>query len=113
MPDGPSCDAPVDLLKTWKPSLTIWTYCVAPTSPFVSGGAQLQPTPGKGIPSKLSVGAGMLAGASVRWTTGSDALRCRPIRGFAAASRSGIDLSGSAGISLSAGETSFLYEWPT
>jgi hypothetical protein len=41
MAAGPKSEAPVDLLKTWKPSLTIWTYCVEPTSPFVSGGACL------------------------------------------------------------------------
>src|SRR3979490_1732928 len=60
IPEGPNCDAPVDLLKTWKPSLTIWTYCVAPTSPFVSGGAQLHATPGNGTPSKLRSGLGIL-----------------------------------------------------
>src|ERR1044072_8203300 len=53
MPAGPSSDAWVDLSKTWRPSLTIWTYCVAPTSPFVSGGAQLHETPGNGMPLKL------------------------------------------------------------
>ena len=48
------------LSKTWNPEFTIWTYCEEPTSPSVSGGAQLQFTPGKPIPSKLSVGEGML-----------------------------------------------------
>src|SRR6266571_2582851 len=72
---GPRTDEPVVLLKTWKPWLTIWTYCVAPTSPFVSGGAQLQVTPGNGMPSKLSVGAGMFGLASCRCTTGSTAFR--------------------------------------
>ena len=99
--------------KTWKPSLTIWTYCVAPTSPFVSGGAQLQPTPGNGIPSKLCVGPGMFGAASDCWTTVSFAFTWRPTCGFAAASRSGIGLSGSAGMLRSVAETSFLYEWPT
>src|SRR6266480_3791126 len=60
---GPKTEFPVVLLKTWKPSFTIWTYWVAPTSPFVSGGAQLQFTPGKGIPLKLSVVAGMFSDA--------------------------------------------------
>src|SRR3979490_2745675 len=63
IPDGPNTDAPVVLLKTWKPSLTIWTYWVAPTSPFVSGGAQLHATPGNGTPSKLSSGLGILSPA--------------------------------------------------
>src|SRR3954447_10513078 len=67
MPSGPRTEAPVVLLKTWKPSLTIWTYWVAPTSPFVSGGAQLQTTPGKGMPSKLRVVAGIAGDASVDW----------------------------------------------
>src|SRR5260370_42226917 len=60
IPEGPNTDAPVVLLKTWKPSLTIWTYCVAPTSPLVSGGAQLHATPGKGMPLKFRTGLGIL-----------------------------------------------------
>src|SRR6266853_2386852 len=63
IPSGPITEAPVVLLKTWKPSLTICTYCVAPTSPLVSGGAQLHATPGNATPSKLSSGLGIL-GAS-------------------------------------------------
>jgi hypothetical protein len=43
---------------------TIWTYCVGPTSPFVSGGRQLQllasshggPN-GRQMPSKFAIGA--------------------------------------------------------
>ena len=108
IPAGPYTDAPVDLSKTWKPSLTICTYCVAPTSPFVSGGAQLQATPGNGIPLKLSVGAGMFGAASDCSTTGSFAFTWRPTCGFAAASRSGIGLSGSAGVLRNVAETSFL-----
>src|SRR5215813_6050408 len=73
IPDGPNCEAPVALLKTWNPSLTICTYCVAPTSPFVSGGAQLQATPGNGMPSKFLSAAGMLGftngAATDDWTT--------------------------------------------
>src|ERR1051325_791702 len=111
---GPKTELPVVLSKIWKPSLTIWTYCVAPTSPFVSGGAQLQATPGKTIPSKLSVGAGMFGRASVRWTTVSCASRClEGSSGFRLPSRSGLLLNGTAGIVRRAGETSFLTEWPT
>jgi hypothetical protein len=62
---GPSTEAPVVLLKTWSPVLTIWTYCVAPTSPFVSGGAQLQLTPGNAMPSKFSPGLGMFGAESL------------------------------------------------
>src|SRR5690242_6403590 len=69
--EGPRRDAPLDLLKTWKPSLTIWTYWVAPTSPSVSGGAQLQATPGNGMPLKLRMGAGMASGAMKFCTTES------------------------------------------
>src|SRR5947208_488885 len=54
---GPRSEFP-DLSNTWKPSLTIWTYCVWPIAPLVSGGAQLQPTPGYGMPSKLVSGPG-------------------------------------------------------
>ena len=65
---GPKTEFPVVLLKTWKPSFTIWTYWVSPTSPFVSGGAQLQTTPGKSMPSKFSIGPGMFGRGIVRWT---------------------------------------------
>src|SRR5689334_14993251 len=57
---GPRTELPVALSKTWKPSLTICTYCVSPTSPFVSGGAQLQATPGYWMPLKFLSAVGML-----------------------------------------------------
>src|ERR1044072_2302333 len=72
MPEGPSNEAPVVLSKTWNPSLTIWTYCVAPASPFVSGGAQLHATPGNAMPLKFATVVGMLGsmnGAAISvWT---------------------------------------------
>ena len=69
---GPMTELPVALSKTCRPSLTICTYCVSPTSPLVSGGAQLQPTPGNVMPSKLMMGAGICCtGAIVFCTTGS------------------------------------------
>src|SRR5437588_6843349 len=109
MPDGPSCDAPVVLLKTWSPSFTICTYCVAPTSPFVSGGAQLQPTPGKRMPSKFRVVPGILGAKTLVWSAPSGAFLCdRPVFGFGLASRSLEGLTGTAGIRLSGRETSFL-----
>src|SRR5678815_4081710 len=87
MPTGPSIEAPVVLLKTWNPSLTIWTYCVAPTSPFVSGGAQLQATPGNGIPLKFRPGAGMFGRDGCDWTTVSRTSLCsETARGFGLAS---------------------------
>src|SRR6185369_15618139 len=49
-----------------------------PTSPFVSGGAQLQLTPGNTIPSKFRIGAGMWPRPIVRWTTGSFTFRLSP-----------------------------------
>src|SRR6266478_9810700 len=89
MPEGPNNDAPVVLSKTWKPSLTIWTYCVAPTSPFVSGGAQLHATPGKAMPSKFSMLAGIL-GAATGWAgvvaSSGLSLWCLGILGFSLAS---------------------------
>src|SRR5580765_1549735 len=105
---GPSTEAPVVLLKTWSPVLTIWTYCVAPTSPFVSGGAQLQLTPGKSIPSKLSPGLGMLGAESLLWTTGScRAEREWPMRGLTTACLTGAAVGASGTTVLSRGETSF------
>jgi len=61
--------------------LTIWTYWVFPTSPFVSGGAQLQLTPGKGMPSHWRIGLG-IAGMPISvlqkllWITGSGPSWC-------------------------------------
>src|SRR6185369_9647408 len=91
MPDGPRTEPPVVLSNTWKPSFTIWTYCVAPTSPFVSGGAQLQATPGNGMPLKFLSVAGMLGavnGAAIEfWTTVSLASLCECVTlGFSFAS---------------------------
>src|SRR5262245_38938827 len=55
--------APVDLLYTANPVLTICTYCVAPTAPLGSGGAQAQklarsPLP-RPMPPKPSEGLGV------------------------------------------------------
>src|SRR5438874_10238588 len=72
---GPRTEEPVVLSNTWKPWLTICTYCVEPTSPFVSGGAQLHATPGNPIPSKFRIGDGMFGRAGVRCTTGSSTFR--------------------------------------
>ena len=106
---GPSMEAPVTLLKTCMPLLTSWTYCVAPTSPSVSGGAQLQATPGKGMPAKFRIGGGMTAGARVLCTTGSGTL----LTVWRKPSGSGITCWGSSwtdgtGMSRSGGETSCL-----
>ena len=74
---GPRTELPVALSKTWKPSLTICRYCVSPTSPLVSGGAQLQPTPGNWMPLKLRIGLGISGvGAFVCWMTGSGLSVC-------------------------------------
>src|SRR6266487_736279 len=114
MPTGPKMEAPVVLLKTWYPSLTIWTYCVAPASPFVSGGAQLHATPGKGIPSKASEGTGILGEERDRWRTRSGtSLCCETGRGFRLASSATPEKSGAAGNRRIGGETSFLYECRT
>jgi hypothetical protein len=102
------------LLKTWNPSLTIWTYCVAPTSPFVSGGAQLQATPGNGIPLKFRPGAGMFGSDGCDWTTVSRTSLCsETARGFGLASISRPGAGGLARISRSGREVSLWYEWPT
>ena len=41
------------------PDTAFWTYWVAPTAPFVSGGAQSQPEPGKAMPSNVRIGVGI------------------------------------------------------
>src|SRR5215211_6952640 len=64
--------------KTAKSVLTIWTYCVAPTSPFVSGGRQLQllgrlhgSPNGRQMPSKFWIGPEIGPVPFVFCTTGS------------------------------------------
>jgi hypothetical protein len=107
IPTGPSIDAPVVLSNTWNPSLTICTYCVSPTSPLVSGGAQLQPTPGKGIPSKFSVVPGMFGANCLVWRAASGASSCSDTgRGFGLASFSRPGPSGFAGSTRSGTEVS-------
>ena len=105
---------PCLLLNTWKPSLTIWTYCVAPTSPFVSGGAQLQATPGNGIPLKFRPGAGMFAANCCVCVAASRTFWCcETARGFGLASDSRAGTSGVARIERNGAEVSLWYEWPT
>src|SRR5213076_430921 len=87
MSTGAMTEVPVVLLKTSRPWFTIWTYCVRPTSPFVSGGAQLQPTPGNGMPSKLRIGDGIRGPATVFcWTVSGAFTWERPVFGFGLAS---------------------------
>src|SRR5262249_20063552 len=94
--------------------LTIWTYCVAPTSPFVSGGAQLHATPGNGIPSKLREGEGMWFANWAFWRTRSvPFLWIETGRGLVAASCSAPEKSGFAGSARIGGDTSFLKEGRT
>src|SRR5215467_3837364 len=51
MSTGPSCRPP-DLLYTEMVTFTIWTNCLAPTAPLVSGGT-------KATPSKFRVSAAL------------------------------------------------------
>jgi hypothetical protein len=109
MSSGPSCEAPVTLLKTCTARLTIWTYCVAPTSPSVSGGAQLHPTPGNGMPVKFRMGGGMTAGARLPWTTVIATIAHGPVKAFRLEHHvPGIEGDGGTGMSRSGGETSCL-----
>src|SRR5438876_4849546 len=91
---GPRSELPFVLSKTWRPWLTIWTYCVRPTSPFVSGGAQKQLTPGNGIPSKLRIGEGILGAKALLWraASGAFARECewRILKAGSARSRDGV-----------------------
>src|SRR3954468_13754945 len=81
---APRSTAPL-LEKTAKSVFTIWTYCVAPTSPFVSGGRQLQllgkpqgSPNGRQMPSKFWIGAEIGPAPFLLWTTGSCVPAGRP-----------------------------------
>src|SRR6185436_8523398 len=110
---GPRTEPPVLLSKTWSPSFTICTYCVAPTSPLVSGGAQLQATPGNPIPSKFRTGDGIASGARRSCTTVSSWLWAN----LGSPSGSRFRFLGLrptfGGMSRNGGETSFFAEDPT
>src|SRR5215211_3524019 len=107
--------APVFLSNTRKPWLTICTYCVAPTSPFVSGGAQLQPTPGNAMPSKSSVALGIFGAKRVLWRTVSRAFLWREAGfGFGLTSVWKPRTGRATCCSMRSGrDESFLYECPT
>src|SRR5450759_1220756 len=65
---GRPISAPVVLLKTAYAVFTHWTYCVAPTAPIVSGGAQQPaPAPHTPTPSKLRPLVVATAGPAVVW----------------------------------------------
>src|SRR5262245_12051018 len=70
---GPYRMLPVALSNTANDSLTHWTYCVAPTMPFVSGGAALTVKPGKSLPtpSNPNPGTGAAVAPNCVCTTGS------------------------------------------
>src|SRR5205814_179063 len=98
------------------PKLSVW-----PTAPFGSGGAQLQPTPGNGMPLKLRMGVGTFGASRLSvetrlfWMTGSGVSWCRyGTFGFSFASCSAFKSDAfHRGILRSGGEISFLYEAPT
>src|SRR6266545_2630388 len=116
MSTGPKTEAPVVLSKTWKPRLTIWTYWSRPTSPFVSGGAQLQFTPGKAMPLKLRMVPGIFGLGIVLWTTGSRALLWSlnsKSEGFSAATCRGNVACDAFAMERTGCEMSFLYDLRT
>ena len=114
MPTGPKIELPVTLSQTSIPSFTICMYCVEPTSPFVSGGAQLQLTPGNGIPSKFSSVPGIFGAAGLSCTTGSVRFVCRwTIGGFGCAGWFGPGVTGFGVMFPSRGDVSFLTDWAT
>ena len=114
MPIGPKTELPVTLSQTWIPSFTICMYCVAPTSPFVSGGAQLQLTPGNAIPSKFSSVPGIFGAAGLSCTTDRSG-SCAGGRsaGSAAPDGSGPGVTGFGVMFPSLGDVSFLTDWAT
>jgi hypothetical protein len=93
---------------------TIWTYCVGPTSPFVSGGRQLQllawahggPN-GRQIPSKFWIGAEIGPAPFFYCTTGSFVPGAAPPGRSDSLSRvcSRPGSTGSTGSELTSGET--------
>ena len=87
---------------------------MAPTSPLVSGGAQLHVTPGKGMPSKLRPVPGIALGKCLVWRAASG--RAMPLIGTCGlgfASWSGVGRIAMGRIERSGREVSFLTEWPT
>src|SRR3954468_10669976 len=79
---APRSTAPL-LEKTAKSVFPIWTYWVAPTSPFVSGGRQLQllgrahgSPNGRQMPSKFWIGPEIGPAPFLPCTTGSLAPLC-------------------------------------
>src|SRR6266567_6762280 len=60
---GPATSAPVALLKIANDEFTNWKYCVAPTAPFVSGGALFTVKPYCALPrpSKFKLAGGVAA----------------------------------------------------
>src|ERR1035437_1074656 len=76
---GPAIRAPVDLLKMAKEVFTHCTYWVAPTAPFVSGGAlvTLNPFCPWPRPSKLKPPVGV-SGMVVHCRTGSSCNGTKP-----------------------------------
>jgi hypothetical protein len=111
---APRSTAPV-FEKIVKSVFTIWTYCVAPTSPLVSGGRQLQPLGcshggpnGRQAPSKFWIGPEIGPLPLLLWTTGSLTLDSGPT-GFSASMSLGVievgGLTGNSGSELTAGET--------
>ena len=66
---GPETRAPVDLLNTANDEFTHCTYCVAPTAPFVSGGALLIVKPSEAFPKpskpRFTVGASAVGAENV------------------------------------------------
>ena len=84
-------------------------------SPFVSGGAQLQTTPGNGIPGKLRIGEGIFGVGIVSWTTGSLAWRRGlPVKSAGSSGRACSCTVPCARPRLRAGgEMAFLYDVPT
>src|SRR5258705_10005744 len=110
---APRSTAPVVFEKTAKSVFTIWTYWVAPTSPSVSGGRQLQllgsahggPN-GRQMPSKFWIGPEIGPEPLVFWTTGSFAPG-GALPGFSDSiwlALSGACSTGSTGSVLTAGE---------
>src|SRR5262245_32988176 len=114
MLSGASTWFPLVLSHTAIAVLTICMYCVAPTSPFVSGGAQLQFTPGNEMPSKLRFVPGIFGAARLLCTTGSFRfLWSCTICGLGCAGWFGPGFAGFGVMSFSFGDLSFFTEWPT
>src|SRR5579859_1346165 len=113
---GLSTELPVVLSKTARAVFTVWTYWVAPTAPFVSGGAPMPPVRSLVlIPSKFNPGAAARFFTTNCCHTGSSVVGAEGA-GSGCSGRTGMTLfpppiGDTGGISRSGGVTAWPASW--